>query len=268
MSRSQTLSNLLNLVDAAKEELPIERQFLNDLTATIERHNEKTHRAPSQTYKPSSLHCIRNMYYQVTGVQGKADRETAELIGICESGTDRHERIQDYVALMKDYNIECEYVDVGEYVKSRQAEGLLTDLDIVSKQGNETKLYNKKLNMSFLCDGIIRYKRKYYILEIKTENSNKFWDRKDVNPDHILQGTAYALNFGIQDVLFLYECRDNCSKKAYMLHVTEKMMSDLFAKIVECDDYVAQFKCPPIPEDLSKKACAYCPYAENCKYEV
>jgi CRISPR/Cas system-associated exonuclease Cas4 (RecB family) len=265
MARSQTLSNILNMVDAAKEELPVERQFLNDLTATIERHNEASHRDPSRTYKPSSLHCIRNMYYQVTGAQGKVDRETSELVGICESGSDRHERIQNDVMLMKDYNVDCEYVDVGKYVESRQAEGLLLNLEVISKQGNETKLYNKSLNMSFLCDGIIRYKKNYYILEIKTEASSKFWDRKNVNPDHILQGTAYALNFDMSDVLFLYECRDNCAKKAYMLHVTDHMKQDLVAKIMECDDCVKSFKCPPVPADVSKKACSFCPYTEICK---
>lgn len=263
MARSQALLNVLNLVDAAKEELPIERQFLEDLKASIEIQDAKGSRKPSQTYKPSSLHCIRNMFYQVTGVEANADRATSELVGICESGTDRHDRIQRAVMSMKDTGIDCEYVNVGEFVESRN----LPDLQVVSQQGNETKLYNKALNISFLCDGIIRYKGKYYILEIKTETSNKFWDRQNVNPDHILQGTAYSVNLGLDDVLFLYECRDNCSKKAYMLHVTDKMKQDLVGKITECDGYVQRMIAPPKPEDLSRKTCAYCGYAERCKGE-
>lgn len=261
MARSQVLKNVLNLVDAAKEELPIEQQFLNDLKTSIEKQDETNSRKPSQTYKPSSLHCIRNMYFQVTGAEGKGERASSELVGICESGTDRHDRIQKAVMAMKDTGIDCEYVNVAEFVTSRN----LTDLEIVSQQGNETKLYNKSLNISFLCDGIIRYKGKYYILEIKTETSNKFWDRHDVNPDHILQGTAYSVNLGIDDVLFLYECRDNCSKKAFMLHITDKMKQDLVAKILECDGYVSRLIAPPKPEDVSKKACAFCGYSDLCK---
>lgn len=261
MAKSQALLNVLNLVDAAKEELPVEQQFLNDLKASIEIQDSKGARKPSQSYKPSSLHCIRNMYFQITGAKGDDNRATSELVGICESGTDRHDHIQKAVMAMKENGIDCEYVNVAEFVKDRK----LQDLKVVSQQGNETKLYNEALNISFLCDGIIRYKGVYYILEIKTETSSKFWDRKDVNPDHILQGTAYSVNLGLDDVLFLYECRDNCSKKAFMLHVTDKMKHDLVAKILECDGYVDRMIAPPKPEDISRKACSYCGYAELCR---
>lgn len=265
MAKSQALLNVLNLVDAAKEELPVEEQFLRDLKASIERQDELNSRKPSKSYKPSSLHCIRNMYFQVTGAEPEGDRATSELVGICESGSDRHERIQNAVAAMKDTGIDCEYVNVGEYVTTQQLAGKLFDLEVVSQQGNETKLFNKALNISFLCDGVIKYKGNYYILEIKTEVSSKFWDRKDVNPDHILQGTAYSVNLDINKVLFLYECRDNCSKKAFMLNVTDKMKQDLVGKITECDGYVSRLIPPPKPEDVSRKACAYCGYSNLCK---
>lgn len=260
MARSKALLNVLNLIDAANEELPIEQQFLCDLKASIELTEEKEKRLPSRTYKPSSLHCIRNMYYQVVGYEPAVDRSSSELVGICESGTDRHDRIQKAIMNMRNNNINCEYVNVADYVNTHD----LPDIDVVEQQGNETKLFNKELNMSFLCDGIIKYKNKYYILEIKTETSNKFWDRKNVNPDHILQGTAYSLNFGLEDVLFLYECRDNCSKKAFMLHVTDEMRENLLNKIKECDSYVESETVPPFPTDLSKHACSYCDYSRIC----
>lgn len=259
MARSKALLNLLNMVD--EEELSVERQFLNDLQASIELTEERAKRKPSQSYKPSSLHCIRNMYYQIIGVEEKHDRASSELIGICESGTDRHDRIQKAIMCMRENNIDCEYVDVETYVKARD----LKDIKVVEKSGNETKLFNKTLNMSFLCDGIIRYKGNYYILEIKTENSNKFWNRQGVNPDHILQGTAYSLNLGLEDVVFLYECRDNCNKKTYMLHVTDEMRKNLEEKIKKCDTYVIDKIVPPIPDDISKTYCAYCNYSLRCK---
>ncbi len=265
MARSPVLANVLNLVGAAVEELPVERQFLNDLVASIEMTDVKNQRKPSPSYKPSSLHCIRNMYFQITGAEVEGERATSELIGICESGTDRHERIQNAVAEMSNNNIDCEYIDVQEYIETKHAEGRLLDLEVIEKQGNETKLFNKTFNMRFLCDGIIRYKGRHYILEIKTETANKFWDRQDVNPDHILQGTAYALNFDINKVLFLYESRDTCAKKTFMLNVTDKMKQDLAGKLSECDDYVARLTVPPKPVELSRKACAYCSYATLCK---
>ena len=47
-------------------------------------------------------------------------------------------------------------------------------LEIVGQSGMECKLYHKKLNMSFMCDGIIKYKSKYFIFEFKTETANKW----------------------------------------------------------------------------------------------
>lgn len=265
MARSQVLNNIMNLIDIAREELPVEKQFLCDLQASIEKQDEKNSRKPSNTYKPSSLHCIRNMYFQITGAELKGERATSELVGICESGTDRHERIQNAISMMKDTGIDCEYLNVGDFVKEQQSKGRLLDLTVVAQQGNETKLYNKALNMSFLCDGIIKYKGYYYILEIKTESANKFWDRKDVNPDHVLQGTAYALNFDINQVIFLYECRDTCNKKVFMLRVTDDMKQALAGKITECDDYVKSFTVPPKPSNVSQRTCGYCNYSELCK---
>ena len=264
MTRSQSLLNVLSLVEAAKEELPVEQQFLNDLKASIELQDKKNLRQPSKSYKPSSLHCIRNMFFQITGAQVEGERASSELVGICESGTDRHIRIQNAVEAMKENGVDCEYINVGDYVHTH---GLDDKLDVVKQSGNETKLYNKEFNISFLCDGIIKYKGTYYILEIKTETSSKFWDQKDVMQEHKLQGTAYSLNLDIDDVVFLYENRDNCMKKAFMFHVTSDMKQDLVGKITECDDYVKKMICPPKPEDVTKKMCAYCNYANRCKGE-
>lgn len=261
MARSQALINVLNLANA--QELPVERQFLNDLTASIELQDQKNARKPSQSYKPSSLHCIRNMFYQLTGAEQKGDRASSELIGICESGTDRHERLQEACIAMKNNNIDCEYINVADYVKQHE----LDYLEVVSQQGNETKLFHKELNMSFLCDGIIRYKSHYYILEIKTETSNKWWQRTGVNPDHILQGTAYSEALKINEVIFLYENRDTCNKKTFLLNVTDDMRKTLVDKIHNCDGYVERCIVPPIPSDISKKYCAYCNYSERCKLD-
>ena len=90
-------------------------------------------------------------------------------------------------------------------------------------------------------------------------------DKYLLHPDHILQGTAYSVNLEIDEVLFLYECRDNCSKKAFMLTVTDKMKQDLVGKITTCDGYVNRMIAPPRPDDISKKACAYCGYAKLCR---
>lgn len=265
----KALQNIFNLIDTAKAELPVEQSFLNDLRRSIEIEDKKNSKPGSNTYKPSGMNCIRQSFYVITGAEADDIDSSSMIIGICESGSDRHERIQEAVLHMKDNGIDCEYVNVADFVRQR---GLDEYLDIVKeptleKGGFETKLYHKKLNMSFLCDGIIRYHNHYYILEIKTENSNKFFMRSGVDPSHYHQATAYSIAFGLNEVIFLYECRDNCDKKAFLFEVTDEMKQDLIGYVEECDSYIKKLKVPPKPEDVAKKTCSYCPYRNRCNKE-
>lgn len=257
MSRT-TLKNIARLI--ADTNIPVEKAFLADLERSIELTDKSQRRAPSKTYKPSSMQCIRNMYYQVIGEPQNDEPAGYSLIGICNSGSDIHVRIQTAVSEMKQNGIDCEYVDVASYVTSRGLE----DIQIVSKQGMETKLYHKKYNMSFLCDGIIRYKGKYYILEIKTENSYKWQSRSEVDSKHYDQATAYSIAFGIDDVLFVYINRDVLTMKTFMFKVTDEMKYVLVDKIGICEGYVAAQKVPPVPADIDKRVCAYCGYRQTC----
>lgn len=252
--------NIFKLIDIANNELPIEQQFLNDLKASIEKSQEC--RKPSQTYKPSGMNCVRAMTYQVLGVEPDNNKSSYQLIGICESGTDRHIRIQKAIENMKTIlGVDCEYIDVAKFVQQRN----IQDLEIVGQSGMECKLYHKKLNMSFMCDGIIKYKSKYFIFEFKTENANKWYKRTDVDESHYNQATAYSLAFGIDKVLFVYENRDTLDKKAYIRNVTNEMKEELIGKIEYCDEYVKKLKAPPKPQDVTKKACSYCAYKEKCE---
>lgn len=257
-----SLKNIHNLIKAAVQELPIEEQFLQDLKFGIEKLHEKETRAPSRSYKPSSLNCSRNMYFQIKGEKRDEERMSSCLIGIVQSGSDRHDKIQEATSKLKDLGIDCTYVDVAEYVQSRN----LTHLEIVSRQGYETKLLNRDLNLSFLCDGIIRYRGRYYILEIKTETISKWQNRNAVAEEHINQGTAYATCFNINQIIFLYENRDNCDKKAYLLDITEEMKQErVIKKIKECDKYVAISVPPPILKTITRKDCQYCNYKTACQ---
>ena len=264
MSSRQSLKNICRLIDSAKEEIPVEQMFLGDLKRSIELTAQKEDRQPSQTYKPSSMTCIRNMYYQVTGTPQDEGATPYTLVGICNSGSDIHERVQNYVAGMKENGIDCEYVDVGEFVRSRE----LSRIDIVGQQGMETKLYHKSYNMSFLCDGIIRYKGKYYILELKTESAYKWQTRKGVDPKHYAQGTAYSIAFGLDQVIFVYINRDILDMKAFMFEPTDDMKRDLLGKILNCDSYVAKGEVPPKPEDVPRNVCEYCSFRSTCRAQT
>ena len=261
-------AGLNNIVKMMKETDPkielekkVEDEFLDNLKSSIELTEKKNARKPSLTYKPSGMNCIRQSYYQIKGYEQATDDFNYALIGICESGTDRHERIQKAVAEMKNNGYDCEYVDVGNYVNQHN----LKDIEIVSKQGMETKLFNKKYNISFLCDGIIKYNGHYYIIEFKTESSYKFASRKGVDPSHYNQAKTYSMCLGLSDVLFVYISRDTLQMKAYLFNVTDEMRQGIIDYITECDKYLESSTVPPKPSDVSKKTCSYCTYKLYCK---
>lgn len=258
-----SLKNVARLIDDANKQLEPQDAFLADLKRSIELTANAENRKPSQSYKPSSMRCIRNMYYQMTGAEvDKADNSYSS-VGICNSGSDIHIRIQSAVEDMKNNGIDCEYIDVADFVKSRHLE----DLEILGKSGMETKLLHKKLNMHFLCDGIIRYKGVYYILEIKSEASFKWNQRKGVDIKHYNQGTAYSIAFNLPDVIFLYISRDMLDMKAYLFTPTDEQKHNLVGMISACDEYVAKKEVPMKPTNLTTRDCAYCSYRSLCNKE-
>ena len=261
MAQRRLLANVCKLIEEANTDQPVEQQFLNDLKKSIEKDDLKGKRKPSQSYKPSGMNCIRSMYFQMTGAE--LDESTAGycMVGICNSGTDTHLRIQNYVSGMKENGFDCEYVDAAEFAKQRN----LTDLEVIEKCGPETKFNHKVLKMHFLTDGIIKYKNRYYILEIKTELGAKWRDRKGVDPKHYKQATAYSVSFKLDGVIFLYISRDTLDMKAYMFEPTDEMKQDFVGLIDTCEQYVAKKECPPKPADMTDRTCRYCGYKSLCE---
>lgn len=260
MSRN-SLKNVAKLIDIANNEVSIEKQFLTDLKNSIEKANNEPYK-PSQTIKPSSFNCVRNAYYQLIGVEPEQSKATYNLAGICESGSNRHLDMQRNIIKMKDIlGIDIDYIDIEEFVKSRN----LTDLEIREKQEIETKLYNRKYNMSFMTDGIIKYKSKYFIFEFKTETADKFYKRQGVDESHINQAIAYSLNFRLDNVIFLYENRNTMDLKCYLFNVTDEMRKDMIDKIEKTLKFAKEKQVPPKPIDVTKKTCSYCVYKNQCR---
>ena len=248
------------MIEEVNDEVDVEKAFLNDLQRSIEFDEKKNRREPSKTYKPSSMNCMRKSYYTITGATSDECERSYISIGTCNSGSDIHERIQKAVANMKENGMDCEYVDVAEFVKGRST---LNAVEVISKQGMETKLFHHDLNMSFLCDGIIKYKGKYYILELKSESSNKFWNRKNVDESHYMQAKAYCTALKLSEVIFVYICRDNLQMKSFMYKVTPSMKKEVKEYVATCNEYIVKKQVPPKNED--RKKCQYCEYKEQCR---
>lgn len=238
----------------------IAEEFLHDLITSIEMTAANNTYVPSQKYKPSSMNCLRNMYFQMEGRTPERGSQSYTSVGILETGTDRHLRIQEAVSNMRANGFECDYLDVETYIREHN----VPYVEVVKKNGPETLLYNTQYNMSFACDGLIYYKNNYYIIEFKTEGNYKFDPQTFVDPTHYNQATAYALSFGIDQVLFIYIDRNSLKMKSYLLEVTDTMKERVLSKIDQCNLYLSKKVIPP-KENVDYKICAWCLYKEYCK---
>ena len=269
-----SVSNLIKKEEASKNIASLFLQRIEEAYVKIQPPYK-----PSIYYKPSSLVCLRQMYFTRKGIDPEEEYKTASGIGILESGTDRHDRIQHVLDAMKNLGMEFEYIDVETYVKEHN----LADIEIIEKKGMETKCFNKRYNMSFLTDGIIKYipENKYFIFEFKTEISQKFQTREHEEVIHQSQAACYALNFGIPDTLFVYEDRNFCNHKAFHYHVTEDDKKfKVTDKIEKVEKYLKEDKVQPkiTNKDIdpnyvggqdrvtgpSAKICQYCKFKEHC----
>jgi len=222
------LKNLAKIINNATKEKTFEERFIYELNETISRSQQP--RQPSRTFKPSSLGgCMRRMFFEVTGAEvDKAKPADAGLVGINESGTDRHERLQKHIASMKEFGFNVEWVDVADFIEQHQPKGTR----VVERKGMETKLFNEILNLSFMSDGIIKIDGVHYILEIKTEASFKWQGRIAPEEKHIFQAASYSVALGVSKVIFIYENRDVCAKKAYLIEITQEMKEErVYARI-------------------------------------
>lgn len=257
---------LLNLINNSNNNLPEYKKFQLDVMSAIERYDILHKRKGSRYYKPSSLHCMRNMYFTRMGAEQDTTPTEYNSIGMADTGTRRHEAIQEVLLSMKDMGYDWEYYPVSKYVEQKQKFGKCLSIEIKGTVGAETHLIDKTLNTSFRCDGIMRKisTNEYYLLEFKNVISFKF-AQVDNEPlaEHIKQVTCYCTSLDLDKAFVLYENRDNCELECPIIEITQDMKNNLVSYINECEGYVERLIAPP--KDLNTKHCRWCKYKTICK---
>lgn len=258
---------LLNLINNATKDLPANKKFLTDVMSCIEQNELNHRRKGSRYYKPSSLKCMRNMYFTRVGAEQNRTPTEYNSTGMADTGTRRHEAIQEALLTMKDNGYDWEYYDVEKYVKHKQRFGKCKSLEIKGTQGAETHLIDHALNISFRCDGIIRRisTNEYFLFEFKNVISFKFNQLDDhALHEHYNQVICYCTALDLDKAFITYENRDNCTLEVpEVFEVTSDMKNWLVGYIQECEDYVERLIPPPKTE--STKTCRWCPYSSLCK---
>lgn len=236
-----------------------EDNFIKNYEDAVRRKElEERQTAPSEYIRPSSMYgCERMIFFQrIHNGSPNGEQADVTLIEICQSGTDRHLDIQHIVERMD--GVEC--LDLEEVVKEANQRGIKTEFLGWNEDHTEARCKNDELSIFFQPDGVIRFMGKDVILEIKTESTYQFSNRYEPKEDHKWQATSYGMGLGIDYVLFLYEDRNFCKKKAYLWKITDEMKEKIKTKISIVNAAVKT----GIPPAKNEDKCTYCKYKNEC----
>lgn len=232
--------------------------YENILDTTIREHEEAER---SRSFSPSSFRCSRLSWFKLRGTKpDKVENPDRGLKFAADIGTACHRIIQNN---LKEY-LNDDWVDVADYLASIE---FPYDYELThSEDSLECLIAISDPPIRFACDGIIRWKDKYYLLEIKTSEFSSWSDLTDPKNEHIDQIKCYAALLNIHNVLFLYQDRQHGDFKCYEVYVSDDDMDQVKNRMKYILDMVDKNLAP---EGLPKgdKWCSpnYCQYHSKCK---
>lgn len=254
----------------SKPDLSINEIFQAALTTGIEEMYRSKKRKPSKYYTPSGMNCIRSMYYKRRQVPMDKDDTSYGDIGGADTGTRRHEAIQEVLIWMTNQHGRFTYVDVDTYVKEKQKRGKCLNLVVQDHVGAEVALWDKDRDVKFRCDGILydRVEKEFYLFEFKNQISFKAAGKQAVDKAHYSQVTMYCAELDLNKALVTYENRDTLQLYVpEVFEVTDYDKQVMLNRIDECENYAKLGKVPDRPSNLSPIDCRYCNYKKTCKID-
>lgn len=213
-----------------------------------------------QTFSGSSFGCDRRSWFRLKGtvpddvaIPDKTLNFTAEI------GTACHRIIQSNLQEMLD----MDWVSVEDYMK---VQSYPFQYDIRSDEDSlESLVHVYDPPIRFACDGLIRWKGKIYLLEIKTSEFSSWNDLTEPKSQHVDQIKCYASLLNIHDVLFLYQDRQYGGLKCYEVTITDTDMKAVFDRFRYVQDMVAKNLAPEaLPKGHPWCTPSMCPYYHKC----
>ena len=214
---------------------------------------------PSRTFAPSQIRCKRVSWFRLRGVvpeqEAVVDRATNFTAVI---GTACHQHIQE---LLSNY-LNADWIDVADYLAQKN----FTYEYKCTKSGFETSVeIFKPVPIKFAPDGIVFWKGKYWLLEIKTSEYSSFEKLSGPKPQHVDQIKCYATLLGINNVLVIYQDRMYGGMKCYEVTVTSDDMREIWDMFKEVQECAALNIAPEKPETTKYCNPSYCRYYNKCK---
>lgn len=249
-----------NFAHLAKFNSAVSSDFLDLYNEAIDskiiaQNAEPKHR----TFAPSAFRCPRISWFRLRGVQpDKPNKPDRILQFTADIGTACHELIQSTLS----ERLGDDWLDVGEYL----AQANLGYQYEVSKDGFETHVEIFDPPVRFACDGLVRWKGEYYLLEIKTSEYSSWDELTSAKPQHVDQIKFYATLLNIDKVLVMYQDRQYGEIKCYEMKITLQDMKGIRDKIKYVQDMVESNLAPEkLPKDDPWCTAAHCPYYQKCK---
>lgn len=220
---------------------------------------------PHQTFAPSSCRCLRRSWFRIRGVDPDVPKKAdASLQFTADIGTACHRIIQSN---LREF-LQSDWIDVETYIKhhSEFAKDPNNYTVTIDPETQETQIeIFRPYPIRFACDGIIRWKGEYYLLEIKTSEYSSWDNLTDPKDEHMAQVKCYATLLGIDKVLFLYQDRQHGPLKCYEYKVSYSDKQSVLKDLQTVMDHV-EWNIPPKGLPAGDKWCtsSYCPYYIKC----
>lgn len=270
---TRTQRAVVAALKVARPDTPVNQKFAADLMHSIEKWDKANRRKGSTNYKPSSMDCLRKMYYQRTGADQDDSFNSYQGIGMSDTGTRRHEAIQEVLCKMQELGYPWKYWDIEEWLKQhRWPQRRCKQLKVVSKSGAETLLRDEVLHVSFRTDGVLEHIEDktgdpFYLFEFKNQIEFKAQKKaagKFIDEEHEAQVDTYCFELELNKALVTYENRNACDLYVPVVYQsTEATQARQRNKLLEAESYAERGIAPPKPEDPGK-ACNYCSYKTLC----
>lgn len=222
----------------------------------------------SRTFAPSSFRCDRKSWFRLKGSEPDRIDLDIPMQFTAMVGTACHHNIQS--RLIRLSNSLEETSTSANIFKWIEVEDYLRDNPIpykykLKKNGFETEVeILEPFPVKFACDGIIYWKGKYFLLEIKTSELSSFSKLSSYKEYHRDQIVCYCTMLGIHDVFVVYQERQFGSMKCFTFHVNDREMRDVTDRmqyVMSCvEDNIA-----PTPLAVGDPFCSGCVYAKKCR---
>jgi len=155
----------------------------------------------NQCFHPSTLHKDEDSLFRAYFNGTSGENFEPRILRIFDNGHGVHSRLQGYLKDM----------------------GLLLDA--------EAEVWNEEFEIYGHCDGILQLGDQKGILEIKSINSNGFWNLYAPKPEHLIQVHVYMFCLAIPRGVLLYEEKDTQELKNFFVKEDPVIRDGILEKI-------------------------------------